>query len=63
MDRLEAFERMLESVKAQFDQESEAMEQLRAAGREKSATYRQLFSNRMVHKAMLDMYREYGLVD
>jgi len=63
MDRLEAFERMLESVKAQFDQESEAMEQLRAAGMEKSATYRQLFSNRMVHKAMLDMYREYGLVD
>ena len=63
MDRLEAFEQMLESVRRQSDCESEQMEKLKAAGKEKTATYRQLFANRMLYKKMLDKYREFGLID
>ena len=63
MDRLEAFEQMLESVRRQSDYESEQMGKLKAAGKEKTATYRQLFANRMLYKKMLDKYREFGLID
>ena len=39
------------------------MAELKAAGREKSAAYRQYFSNRMLYKMILDRYRQYGLLD
>lgn len=63
MDRLEAFERMLADIKKQADEENRKMAELKAAGREKSATYRQYFSNRMLYKLILDRYRQYGLLD
>jgi hypothetical protein len=63
MDRLEAFERMLADIKKQADEENRKMAELKAAGREKSATYRQYFSNRMLYKMILDRYRQYGLLD
>ena len=63
MDRLEAFEQMLESVKQQYEYEKEQMDKLKAAGKEKSATYRQFMGNRVLYKMMLDNYREYGLID
>ena len=63
MDRLEAFERMLADIKKQADEENRKMQELKAAGREKSATYRQYFSNRILYKMILDRYRQYGLLD
>lgn len=63
MDRLEAFERMLADIQRQADEENRKMAELKAAGREKSATYRQYFSNRMLYKMILDRYRQYGLLD
>ena len=63
MERLDAFEAMLEDVIEQSEMEREKMEALKAAGREKSATYRQYFANRMLHKQMLDLFRRYGLID
>lgn len=63
MDRLDAFERMLADIKKQADEENRKMAELKAAGREKSATYRQYFSNRMLYKMILDRYRQYGLLD
>lgn len=39
------------------------MEELKAAGKEKTATYRQYMGNRMFFKMMLDRYKEYGLLD
>ena len=63
MDRLEAFERMLADIKKQADEENRKMAELKAAGREKAATYRQYFSNRMLYKMILDRYRQYGLLD
>ena len=63
MDRLAAFERMLSDIQRQAEYEQEQMEALKARGKEKSATYRQYFGNRMLYKMMLEKYREYGLID
>lgn len=63
MDRLDAFEKMLAEIKAQADYETAQMEKLKAAGKEKSATYRQFFANRMMYRQMLDIYRKFGLIE
>lgn len=63
MDRLEAFEKMLADIKARAEYESKQLEKLKAEGKEKTATYRQYFGNRMVYRMLLDKYREYGLTD
>ncbi len=63
MDRLTAFEQMLEDILEKAAYESEQMEKLKSEGKEKTATYRQYFGNRLLYKAMLDKYREYGLID
>ena len=62
MERLEAFEAMLADIQNQAEFEKRQMEQLKAAGKEKTVTYRQYFGNRMIYKMMLDKYREYGLI-
>ena len=61
MERLEAFEKMLSDIREQTDYETAQMEKLKAAGKEKSATYRQYFGNRVLYKMMLEKYKEYGL--
>ncbi|MCR4949961.1 MAG: hypothetical protein K6A40_01415 [Solobacterium sp.] len=63
MDRLDAFEAMLSDIQKQAEYEKEQMDQLKAAGKEKTATYRQYLGNRMFYKMMLDRYRKYGLLD
>ena len=62
MERLEAFEAMLSDIQSQADFEKRQMEKLKAAGKEKTVTYRQYLGNRMFYKMMLDKYREYGLL-
>lgn len=63
MERLQAFEEMLSDIIRQAEYEAEQMRQLKAAGKEKSATYRQYFGNRMLYKMMLEKYKEYGLIE
>lgn len=63
MDRLEAFEKMMSDIQKQAEYESLKMKELKAAGKEKTATYRQYFGNRMLYKMMLDKYKEYGLLE
>ncbi len=63
MDRLEAFEKMLDDLKKQAELERLEMEKLKRAGKEKSATYRQYFGNRVLYKMMLEKYKQYGLLD
>lgn len=63
MERLEAFEKMLNDLKAQASYEADEMERLKAEDREKSATYRQFFGNRLFYKQMLNTYKKYGLMD
>lgn len=61
--RLAAFEAMFSEIKKQSDYETAQMEKLKAAGKEKSATYRQYFGNRLLYKRMLELYRKYQLID
>ena len=63
MERIDAFEKMLSDIQKQAQYESNKMEELKAAGKEKTATYRQYFGNKMLYKMMLDKYREYGLLE
>ncbi|MBQ6521664.1 MAG: hypothetical protein IJI15_02370 [Atopobiaceae bacterium] len=63
MDRLDAFERMLADIQEQAAYEAGQMEVLKAQGREKTATYKQYVGNRLLFKAMLEKYREYGLLE
>lgn len=63
MERLEAFEKMLSEIQKQSEYETEQLERLKAAGKEKTATYRQFLGNRMFYKMMLDKYKEYGLIE
>lgn len=62
-DRLEAFEKMLADVQANYAEVSARMESLKAAGREKSATFRQYWSDRMTCQYMLSLYQQYGLIE
>lgn len=63
MERLEAFEAMLADLTRQAAYEKEQMEKLKAAGKEKSATYRQYLGNRLIYSQMMEWYRKYGLVE
>lgn len=63
MDRLAAFEQMLEDIQRKSSYEAEQMEKLKSEGKEKTATYRQYFGNKLLYKSMLDKYREYGLIE
>ena len=60
-ERLAAFEAMLESVQEQSRQVEAQMRALKAQGRERSATYRQLMGNRLQLTQLLAMYKAYGL--
>ena len=62
MDRLEAFERMLADLQARLAATEERMQELRAQGREKSVTFRQLMGEKLQLQAMLELYRVYGLL-
>lgn len=61
--RLEAFENMLKAILSQYDSTAGKMEELKAEGKEKTATYRQLFANKLQLQAMLSYYRTYGLLE
>ncbi|MFQ7106444.1 MAG: hypothetical protein ACLRQ4_14715 [Neglectibacter timonensis] len=54
---------MLKAILSQYDSTVEKMVKLKAEGKEKTVTYRQLFANKLQLQAMLSYYRTYGLVD
>ena len=62
MDRLEAFEKMLSDIMGQSEYENVQLQELKAQGKEKTATYRQFFGNKLMYERILDMYRKYGLL-
>lgn len=62
MDRLETFERMLADLQARLTATEDRMQALRAQGREKSVTFRQLMGEKLQLQAMLELYRVYGLL-
>ena len=62
-ERLEAFEKMLADTEKNYGDAQRRMDELRAAGKEKSATYRQFMGNKLVYRQLLSMYELYGLKD
>lgn len=62
-DRLESFEKMLSAIQSQYDDSLRKMAELKAAGKEKTATYRQLLGEKLKLGDMLAMYRLYGLIE
>ena len=62
MDRLEAFERMLADLQMRLAATETRMQALRAQGKEKSVTFRQLMGEKLQLQAMLELYRVYGLL-
>lgn len=60
-ERLKAFEDMLAAILKQYDNTTEKMAKLKAEGKEKTVTYRQLFANKLQLQAMLAYYRMHGL--
>ena len=59
--RLEAFEKMLSAIEANYAGVISKMETLKSQGKEKSATYRQLMGNKLMYKDILSLYKLYGL--
>ena len=60
-DRLAAFEAMLEDVERQYRETEARMAGLKAQGRERSATYRQLMGNKLTYRTLLSLYGSHGL--
>ena len=63
MDRLNAFETMLRDVLERSETEKKKMEELKAKGKEKTATYRQYMGNRLIFSQILALYKQYGLME
>jgi hypothetical protein len=62
MERIEAFEAMLKAALDQSEAELQKMGELKAQGKEKSATYRQYLGNRLFYNQLFALYRQYGLI-
>ena len=62
-NRLEAFEKMLKAVQKEYEDILVKMEDLKAKGRVKSATYQQLMGRKLMYQNMLSMYELYGLLE
>ena len=63
MERLEAFETMLKTVLEQCEAEKVTMDELKAQGKEKTATYRQYMGNRLFYNRVIELYKEFGLLE
>ncbi len=61
-DELAAFIEMREAVKAEFEAAVRQLGGLRAEGKVKTATYKQLFARKMTLSSMLDIYKDFGLL-
>lgn len=62
-ERLLAFEKMLADILAQYDLVTAKLATLKAEGKEKTVTCRQLFTNKLQFQTILSYYRTYGLLD
>lgn len=62
-ERLAAFERMLVDVQTEHTELVARLDALKAAGKTKSATFRQYLGNKMTCQYILSLYGDYGLLD
>lgn len=62
-EREEKFERMLQNIQERYADAVQKMEQLKAAEKTKSVTYKQLMAEKLTLQKMLSMYQIYGLIE
>ena len=62
-EREERFERMLAEIQAEYASIEQKMAVLRAEGKTKTVTFRQLMGNKLMYQSMLSMYRKHGLIE
>lgn len=62
-ERLAAFERMLADVQGRYRDTVSKMETMKAAGKQKTATYQQLLVSKLNDQNLLALYRLYGLTE
>ncbi|MDO5325076.1 MAG: hypothetical protein Q4G06_13795 [Clostridia bacterium] len=62
-EREERFERMLQEIQAEYAAIERKMSVLRAEGKTRTVTFRQLMGNKLMYQSMLSMYREHGLIE
>ena len=60
-EREEKFEKMLSDVRQNYADTVERMEALKAEGKTKSATFRQLMGDKLFYQNLLSLYKIYGL--
>lgn len=61
-EQLAAYRAMQAAIQQEYDAAVEKMAALKAQGKEKTATYRQLFARKLQLSELLGYYRIYGLV-
>ena len=59
--KLKAYEAMRENVIERFNNASDKMVRLKAEGKEKSVTYRQLMAEKMTMQKIMSMYEIFGI--
>lgn len=60
--REERFEEMLRYVREQYDRTAALAETLKAEGKTKTATYRQMTADKFRYAELLELYRRFGLL-
>ena len=60
-EKLKAYEDMHKSVIERFNTASEKMVRLKAEGKEKSVTYKQLMAEKMTMQKVISMYEIFGI--
>lgn len=61
-ETLENYRQMRDDVMREFDDVAAQLDELKAAGKFKTVTYKQLFARKLTLSSVLDMYREHGLL-
>lgn len=60
-EKLNAYEAMHENVIERFNTASDKMVRLKAEGKEKSVTYKQLMAEKMTMQKVISMYEIFGI--
>ena len=62
-EREEKFEKMLWAVQQEYESTVSKLDKLKAEGKNKTATYKQLLGDKLTLQNILSMYRIYGLIE
>lgn len=62
-EREEKFEKMLRAIQEEYVETGNKMEALKAEGKIKTVTYKQLMARKLTLQSMLSMYEIYGLLE